>query len=242
MIYFQENFLLQSGNVLNFNNYDDLYDFWTDAMFKYKNYNEIVLQQVNFLKDLMNGYRVCKRFVKFKYAKDLYLELHANAKITVHDIFLKNPTDKYKKENLLTGKNTVWLREKFFKKLLNKGIIKSDSDLSNTEYEESIKERIKSRRQKLDEIKEKEQNINKELFKKYFHFQTPTAMLKSLYNLNGKKSNALLVRTIKSGLIDLKNKIEKMSEDQIDNEEPYEIVGIAEEMLDSIEKTNKKKA
>ena len=69
MIYFQENFLLQSGNVLNFNNYDDLYDFWTDAMFKYKNYNEIVLQQVNFLKDLMNGYRVCKRFMKFKYAK-----------------------------------------------------------------------------------------------------------------------------------------------------------------------------
>ena len=61
--------------------------------------------------------------------------------------------------------------EKFFKKLFNKGIIKSDSDQSEIvrqEYEESIAERTKLRKQKLDETKGKEQNINIKLFKKYF--------------------------------------------------------------------------
>ena len=40
-------------------------------------------------------------------------------------------------------------------------------------------------------------------------------MLKTLYNLNDKKKNNLLVNTIKSSLSDLKNEIEKMSEDEI---------------------------
>ena len=35
----------------------------------------------------------------------------------------------------------------------------------------------------------------------------PIAMLKHLYNLNDRNKNNLLVNTIKSGLIDLKNEI-----------------------------------
>ena len=56
-------------------------------------------------------------------------------------------------------------------------------------------------------------------------------MLKKLYNVNGKKNNDLLVRIIKSGLIDLKNEIKKMSKDDIKNEKPYKIVDIVEKIL-----------
>ena len=64
-------------------------------------------------------------------------------------------------------------------------------------------------------ITKEETDINRELFENYFKFQMPTLMLKTLYNLNDKKKNNLLVNTIKSSLSDLKNEIEKMSEDEI---------------------------
>ena len=53
-----------------------------------------------------------------------------------------------------------------------------------------------------------------ELLKKYFSFQMPTEMLNTLYNSNKNNSNTL-VNVIKSGLSDLKNEIEKISEDEI---------------------------
>ena len=85
----------------------------------------------------------------------------------------------------------------------------------------------------LNEVIIKEEtDINKELFKNYFKFQMPSAMLKTLYNLNDKKKNNLLVNTIKSSLSDLKNEIEKMSEDEIKIEKPYKIVDIVEKILE----------
>ena len=80
-------------------------------------------------------------------------------------------------------------------------------------------------------IIKKETGINRELFKKYFNFQMPTAMLKALYNLNDRKKNNQLVNIIISGLSNLENEIEKMSEDEIKIEKPYEIVDIVEEIL-----------
>ena len=40
--------------------------------------------------------------------------------------------------------------------------------------------------------------MNRKLFKKYFNFQMPTAMLKAVYNTNSKKKNNNLVNVIKS--------------------------------------------
>ena len=57
-------------------------------------------------------------------------------------------------------------------------------------------------------------------------------MFKTLYNLNNRKKNNLLVNIIKSGLSDLKNEIKKMSEDEIIIEKPYEIVDIVEKILE----------
>ena len=60
----------------------------------------------------------------------------------------------------------------------------------------------------------------------------PTAMLKVLYNLNDRKKNNKLMNTINSRLSDLKNEIEKMSENEIKIEKPYEIVNIVEKILE----------
>ena len=119
----------------------------------------------------MDGFDVYKKFKKSKKkidykAKHLYLLLLANQNRTVNNIFLNKPTDKHNKEIYLQAKILFNLRKNIFKKLLNKKIIRSDSDQSDMkENEEGIAERTKLRKQRLDKIKGKEQSINNELFK-----------------------------------------------------------------------------
>ena len=52
------------------------------------------------------------------------------------------------------------------------------------------------------------------MFKKYFYVPAPTVLVKKLYDTKYKKENNELVNVIKSGLIDLKDEIEEMSEDE----------------------------
>ena len=59
-------------------------------------------------------------------------------------------------------------------------------------------------------VSKQETNINKELFKNHFSFQTPSALLKELYKTNDKKKNTLLVSVIYSRLKDLREEINKM--------------------------------
>ena len=78
----------------------------------------------------------------------------------------------------------------------------------------------------MDELNEliikKEAGINKELFKKYFSFQMPTALLKTLRNLNDEHKNKHLVSVIKSGLSDFRNEIENMNEKKKEIKKPYD--------------------
>ena len=64
-----------------------------------------------------------------------------------------------------------------------------------------------------ERVNEKERNINREIFQKHFKFQRPSDMLKSLYGTNDKNETSKLVNMVKSGLSDLKNEIEAMSEE-----------------------------
>ena len=57
-------------------------------------------------------------------------------------------------------------------------------------------------------------------------------MLKDLYRINDKYKNKDLVNVIKSGLTDLKNETENMSEEEKEIEKPNEIVNIVEEILE----------
>ena len=65
-----------------------------------------------------------------------------------------------------------------------------------------------------DWINREETGVNHELFQKYFKFQRLSDMLKAAYTTNDKNKNKKLVQLIKSGLSDLKNKIENMSKEE----------------------------
>ena len=59
-------------------------------------------------------------------------------------------------------------------------------------------------------------------------------MTKQLYEINKKENNELL-NVIKSGLINLKDEIKKMSKEEIENEKPDKILEVVEEILMFIE-------
>ena len=74
--------------------------------------------------------------------------------------------------------------------------------------------------------------INYDLFKHYFNFVVPSALAKQLYKMKKKKKNDKLVKVIKNGLSDLKNEIEKMSEDVKEIEQLDKILKIVKKILD----------
>ena len=80
-------------------------------------------------------------------------------------------------------------------------------------------------------IAKEEIDLNEELFKKYFNFQRPSDMLTYLNKTNDIEKSNKLVNMINSGLKDLKEEIKKMSEAEIEIEDPESIVKIVEEIL-----------
>ena len=116
--------------------------------------------------------------------------------------------------------------------LFEKGTFPYKGNVFKTKEKESKKERTK----KFFEYIEDESNgINYELFKKCFYSSLPSSLVKKLYE--AKNENNELVNVIKSGLIDLKEEIAKMSEKEKEIEKSNEIVNIVEEVL----KFNKQK-
>ena len=87
-------------------------------MLDHKSSYKVKLQQIKFLKDLINKFEVYKKFKKPKEynAGHLYLLLLRNQKYTVNDIFLKTPTNKQNKQIYLQAQILFNLKEKIFKK------------------------------------------------------------------------------------------------------------------------------
>ena len=69
------------------------------------------------------------------------------------------------------------------------------------------------------------------MFKKYFSLLALTVLTKKLYETKDKKENNELVNVIKSGIIDLKDEIKKMSKEEIENEKPDKILKVVKEIL-----------
>ena len=76
----------------------------------------------------------------------------------------------------------------------------------------------------------KKENINNELIKKHFNFQSPSVMLKSLNDVNDTEKKNELVSVIVSGLKDLKKEIKEMTKEK-KIEKPNNIVNLAENIL-----------
>ena len=95
--------------------------------------------------------------------------------------------------------------------LFEKGTFPYKGNVFKTKEEESKKERIKKF---IKYIEDESKGINYELFKKYFYASVPTALARKLYTAKDKKENNELVNVIKSELINLKEEIEKMFEEE----------------------------
>ena len=106
-----------------------------------------------------------------------------------------------------------------------------------TIFERSIAKRIKLRRGRSDEIKRKEQNINNELFKKYFtDYQNPSNMYKKLSETKG-AVNEVRVDSIKKVLSTLQRIIDYVPKDNASkSEENEKIIDIVERILDFYKK------
>ena len=82
----------------------------------------------------------------------------------------------------------------------------------------------------MDEIQRKEQNINNDLFKKYFTiYQSPSNIYNILNKVKNTKENDIRVNLIKSSLVDLKKDIGNTSKYDVNKiEETNKIADIAE--------------
>ena len=78
----------------------------------------------------------------------------------------------------------------------------------------------------MEYIENKPRGINYDMFKDYFDLVVPSALAKKLYETKNKKKKNELVELIKTRWSDLKDEIEKMSEDEIKSERPHKILQI----------------
>ena len=102
-----------------------------------------------------------------------------------------------------------------------------DKGESKPKPEESIAERVKLRRQKMDIIRKKKENINNEFFSHYFDYLNPAIMFKRLRDANDEK-NKDLVKSINKKLTKLKNIVKKVAK----VEQNEKIIDIVERSLD----------
>ena len=133
------------------------------------------------------------------------------------------------------AKNLFNLRVEIYKKLV--------LEEENLKFEKSIGETVKLKNQKdnlsetpeekefIEYFENKSKTIDYNLFKEYFNFEVPSALAKKLFETKDKKENNELVELIRVRWSNLKDEIEKMSEDEKETEKPDKILEIVEEIL-----------
>ena len=109
---------------------------------------------------------------------------------------------------------------------------KVDKGKPKPKPEESIAERVKLRRRKLDVIKKKKENINIELFSYYLDYLNPLITFERLRDATDQK-NKDLVKSINKKLTKLKNIVKNVPKDKISKVEGNEkIIDIVEGILE----------
>ena len=82
-----------------------------------------------------------------------------------------------------------------------------------TEFERSIADRVKLRKQKLDIINKNKEKINNELFKEYFNYSNLDTMIKRLKNASDER-NKDMVESINKKLNKMKKIIKNVPENK----------------------------
>ena len=65
---------------------------------------------------------------------------------------------------------------------------------------------LKLREEFLNKIENEEKNVNEQIFKEYFGYESPSFLVKDLYE-NNKNKNDMIVKYLHESLIDLRNNI-----------------------------------
>ena len=145
----------------------------------------------------------------------IYLKTFVLKKMTMDDAEIKknefdvkpNALSRYspRSQSYIEAKNKILVNAK---KLLQgekniiegfkKGIFPLKSDDESKKFNEKESPKKVDVKEFNELIIKKEKGIDKEIFKKYLDFQTQSALLKNLYNLNDKAKNNDLVNVIKS--------------------------------------------
>ena len=98
-----------------------------------------------------------------------------------------------------------------------------------TMFERNTAERIKFKKGKLDEIKQKEQNTNNDLFRESFEYQSPSDTYKKLNETENTEINQIKVDFIKKALNRLQKIVDYVSKDKTYKiEENKKIISIVE--------------
>ena len=93
------------------------------------------------------------------------------------------------------------------------------------------------REELLNKTKKEDKNINEEIFRYYFLYQTPSYLTKVLYDSDEIKNNEI-IKNINNGMIELRNSIN--SKEVPENENPKKVFNIVEKIID-FNKTQKGK-
>ena len=162
---------------------------------------------------------VTTRKISKKEAKELYNEL-IQKDVDALTKEKSNNTRKYNTLNILNNVVSIFTGTYLHYKYVPK----------ETMFERSIAERIKLRKERFDEIKTKEQNINNELFEAYFiDYQIPGSMYKKSSETKNAKIDKTRVSFIEKVLTKLKSPIKSIPNDGVFKiEENEKIMDIGE--------------
>ena len=83
--------------------------------------------------------------------------------------------------------------------------------------------------------------INNDFFTEYFNFLKPIDLAKELYETKDAKKNSELVEEIKNRWNNVRDKTKKMSEEEIKNEKPNQILEIINKIVDFDKEIQKEK-
>ena len=112
---------------------------------------------------------------------------------------------------------------------------------------------FKTKEEKLEETKEElttntvtfieknSKDINNDLFQTYYNFLAPIDLATKLFKTKDKKKNSELVKEIKNRWSKLKDETKKMSEEEIKNEKPNQILEIINKIVDFDKEIQKEK-
>ena len=191
---------------------------------------ELICTKTDGTKYNVNIFALPLKFVENIYNYEITLDEAKNHKVKLKSLITALNDYKASKENkkkrrekkvlesateLFRGREDIivfFLKKGVF--LFKSNIFKTKKELKEESKDESKEELKEERINKFFKyIEEKSKDINNDLFENYFGASVPNALANKLFETKDKKENNKLVKEIKNRWSNLKDEIEKMSED-----------------------------